>query len=930
MSGNHSHDPVLEAMGAEPLDRRRFLQMMSATLAAAGIGPGDPPPRDIVPNVIADPATTATAEARYATAIELGGYAEGVLVRHQGGRPIQVEGNPDHPASRGGSSSVAQAAILDLYDPARAQALVFDGRIRDWPDFQRAIGEARAALMPGKGLRILSGHVTAPSLRAQIADLAKAYGDVRWHRWEPAGHDNAWQGAALAYGRPLEIIPRIDKAKVILSVDSDLLDFAPGRLSFARDFAAGRGAGNRLYALESSPNLTGAAADHRLALAPDRIEIVLRALTGSLGAGPASPAPVEFNTWIAAVAADLNGNRGAALLHAGPGLPPAQQAIVQAINAKLGAPQILIEPLGGDPGSLAELMADLAAGKVGMLVILGGDPAYTAPIDLDLAGAIRQANFSLYLGAYRDQTAKACHWHVPEAHPFEAWGDARAFDGTATILQPQTKPLFGGRSAIELLAALQGTLDPDGAAIVRAQWREHLASDSDWSAALRQGVVPGSAAPPVTAAIKSDLWDRLPAAIPAGSGLTAIFRPDPAAYDGRFIGNAWLQELPRPLTRITWDNAALLGPATAQRLGVADGDIVTLAAGDDGLRAPVLVVAGQAEDCVTLPLGYGRVIGENPASAVAFIAEGFDIRPLRASNALWQRTGIELAKTGTRYAFASTQHHHTMEGNDLLRRVAFAEAAQPAAHEVASSLYTPHDYPGRAWGMAIDLSSCIGCGACVTACQAENNIPVVGKAEVARGREMQWLRVDAYEFGEGSSAEAAFQPVPCMHCENAPCEVVCPVEATSHDSEGVNAMVYNRCVGTRFCANNCPYKVRRFNFFGYAEEEQRDPHSRNSDVTVRSRGVMEKCTYCIQRIRKAEIAADIGDRPVRDGEVVTACQAACPTQAIVFGDINDPASAVRRRKGDPRDYLLLGELNTRPRTSYAARVLNRNPAIKEG
>lgn len=909
-----------------PLDRRSFLQMMSATLAVAGITPDTPAPRDIVPSVIGNPETAPGTESLYASAVTLGGYAEGVLVRHQAGRPMKIEGNPEHPASRGGTDAFAQAAIYDLYDPRRAAAITYRGRIRARTDFVAAITASTEAL-GGKGVRLLTGATTSPSLQRQIATLGRRIGDFRWHRWESVGNDNARRGTEIAYGRPLDVVPHIDKADIILAVESDLFDFAPGRLAHVRDFARRRrgeaGSISRLYAIESTPSLTGAAADHRAALAPRDIEPVLRMIASALSAGPESPTG-PLAGWATTVAQDLAAHRGAALLHLGPSLPPPLHALAAATNEKLGAPIELIEPVAYGPTdgaqSLTELAADMAAGKVGVLAIWGGDPVYSAPADLGFAEALSRVPLTVYLGSERDATARACLWHVPETHVLESWGDARAYDGTATIQQPQIRRLFDSYSAIELVALLSGTLDPDGGALVRAFWQDTRSGDFDafWPDALRRGIVPGSAAPPVTAAVTGDLLTRLrPQASPA-PGMTALFRPDSSAFDGRFLANPWLQELPRPLTRLTWDNAALLAPATAARLGIGDEDVVEIGSGGRQLRAPALLMPGQAEDCVTLPLGYGRALSDAP---------GFDAGSLRKRDTLWTVEGIAIKPTGVRHPLALAQHHQTMEGVDLLRRVDVEDIKPGGESSQATppSLYADHAYPGRAWAMAIDLSSCIGCGACVTACQAENNIPVVGKEEVARGHIMQWLRIDRYQFG----GEAAFQPVPCMHCENAPCEVVCPVNATVHDSEGLNAMVYNRCVGTRFCSNNCPYKVRRFNFLAYADSEARPAEARNADVTVRARGVMEKCTYCIQRIRKAEIVADRDDRALRDGEVVTACQAACPAQAIVFGDRNDGTSLVRQRKARPGDYVLLDELNTRPRTSYTPRVLNRNRALSE-
>jgi molybdopterin-containing oxidoreductase family iron-sulfur binding subunit len=531
---------------------------------------------------------------------------------------------------------------------------------------------------------------------------------------------------------------------------------------------------------------------------------------------------------------------------------------------------------------------------------------------------------------------------VAKAHELEAWGDGRAFDGTASIQQPQIRPLFNGRTALELVAVLGGTVDPDPRGMVRATWSSHWGrggepdADAAWEQALRVGVVADTAAEPATATLKEGLFARTdpPPAMGAAGALQALFRPDHAVWDGEFASNGWLQEMPRPLTRLTWDNPALIAPATAQRLDLRNGDVVELGVKDRSIVLPVWLMPGQCPDCVTLSLGYGRPVPSWPEHG-----GGFDVTPLRTSDGLWHRAGLTLRKVGTTYPLATTQHHQMLEGRDFIRSLD-AEEIERKAHPLAEvhkkerkderqTLYPGWSYPGRAWGMSIDLGRCIGCGACVVACQAENNIPVVGKEQVILGREMHWIRIDRYYQGEPARPATAFQPVPCMHCEEAPCEVVCPVQATLHDSEGLNAMVYNRCIGTRFCSNNCPYKVRRFNFLDYSDAEPRPAQARNSEVTVRRRGLMEKCTFCVQRIRTTEIEAGRENRPIRDGEIRTACQQACPTGAIIFGDINRPESEVSRRKADPLDYALLAELDTRPRTTYSAVVRNPNPAIEE-
>jgi molybdopterin-containing oxidoreductase family iron-sulfur binding subunit len=617
-------------------------------------------------------------------------------------------------------------------------------------------------------------------------------------------------------------------------------------------------------------------------------------------------------------------------------------ALTHALNQALGnvgATVVYTEPPELEPleqaRSIELLVEEMRAGDVELLVVLGANPCYDAPADLEFTAALGNVPLRVHMGLYVDETAGQCHWHTPEAHFLEAWGDARSADGTLSLVQPLIAPLYGARSAIELAAILAGRPGRSGYELVREHWSARL-PDPDgvgferaWRRALHDGLVRGTAFPARSVVASANAIDVRPLA-EAREGLAFLFRPDPGVWDGRYASNGWLQECPRPLSKLVWDNAALLGAATAQRLGLADGDVVRLTLAGRSVEAPVLVAPGHAEECVTLPLGYGRRAGGELGVGV-----GFDAYALRTAAAPWQGRGLTLEPTGRRHELVTTQLHHSMEGRDLVRRVAPGGSARPeaAAAHGDVSMYAPFPYEGQAWGMSIDLDACTGCNACVVACQAENNIPVVGKREVGRGREMHWLRIDRYFEGDPLGPRAAtlrthFQPVPCMHCENAPCEVVCPVGATVHSHEGLNDMVYNRCVGTRYCSNNCPFKVRRFNFFRYADFETDSlKMQRNPDVTVRSRGVMEKCTYCVQRITAARIQARKQDRAVAEGEVVTACQGACPPRAISFGDQNDPQSEVARHKSSPRSYGLLDELQVRPRTTYLAEVERGNPAL---
>jgi len=949
--------PGFAAAAEQSYDRRRFLQLTAASMALMGLAACGPEerPRDRVPYVEQPEGLVPGRPRYYATATAHDGYGTGVLIEHLMGRPLKVEGNPDHPASLGATSALGQATILGLYDPFRAEAVTQDGGITTWQALATAVIEKRASLMArhGEGLALLTGTVTSPTLVDQIARLRRQYPALRWFQWEAIHRDRVWAGAERAFGRPLEVLPDFAAADVVLAIDGDFLDTAPGALRFAREFASRRRAVevrermSRLYALESTPTLAGAKADHRLLLHPAEIEAALRRLAGALGAAPQdwARASTPHARALDAIAQDLRGARGRALVHAGASQSAATHALVHALNHAIGAfgtTLAAIEPVAAEPqdqtASITALTEAMQGGEIDTLLVLGWNPVFTAPVDLDFERALRGVPFSIYLGEYVDETAAAVHWHVARAHEYEAWSDVRAFDGTVTIQQPQIRLQAERHSAHELLELFLGeTTTPEGLAIVRGYWQGpagmNVGQDPHWTGALCAGIVRGSAAPHVPVTLKPDAALGSPqppsAGATASDALTLLFRPDPFLWDGRFADNGWMQELGRPFTRLTWDNAALIGPRTAEELGLSTCDVAEITLGSRKLKAPVWVLPGQAEHCITLPLGFGRRLTGPVGTGV-----GVDPYVLRTRAAPWQASGATVARVGDGYLFATIQRDLRTHDRDLVHEGTLAEflknpdlERQPQPPE---SLYSGFEYVGIAWAMSINLDACIGCQACVAACQAENNSPVIGKTEVWRGREMHWLRIDRYYEGSLDEPRTVFQPVPCMHCEDAPCEVVCPVHATVHDSEGLNVMVYNRCVGTRFCSNNCPYKVRHFNFYDYTAPDPRPAESWNPEVTVRGRGVMEKCTYCIQRTRAAMIDADRENRRVRDGEVVTACQQACPTQAIVFGDRNDPQSAVAKRKASPLDYVMLAALNTRPRTSYEALIRNPNPDFPHG
>jgi molybdopterin-containing oxidoreductase family iron-sulfur binding subunit len=939
----------------DPVGRREFLKLMGASLALAGLTSCTSQPGDkIVPYTRAPEEIVPGKPLFFATAVSLGGIATGLLVESHTGRPTKVEGNPQHPGSLGATDVFAQASVLSLYDPDRSQVVTQTGNISTWNAFLAALEtQLESSKLPqGGGLRILTETVTSPTLAWQLKRLVAKYPQAKWVQYEPAARNAALAGSLLAFGEIVTTIYRVDKAEVILSLGADFLTAGPGCVRYAREFASRRRVhtGNtemsRLYAVESTPSLTGAMADHRLSLRQSEMDSFAWALAKRLGVEGEAPAwtpPPDQAKWIEAVAQDLTRRRGTGLIVPGDEQSPVVHALAHAMNRALGnvgQTQMYTDAIEANPvdqaASLRDLVSDMQAGRVETLLVLGGNPAYTAPADFNFVGAMEKVPFRVHLSLYDDETSTHCHWHLPEAHYLEAWGDARAYDGTVSVQQPLIASLYGGRSVHELLSALLGDPGKSSYDIVRDFWKsQRPVGDFDrfWRAALHDGVIPETALPAKTPSWKPTFAGAKREAAPGKGSLEIVFRPDPAVWDGRFANNGWLQELPKPLTKLTWDNAALLSPGTAERHNLRNEDVVELALNGRSVLAPVWILPGQPDDTVTVHVGYGRT-----KAGRAGTGAGFNAYLLRTSTAPWSATGLQIKKTGNRYRLASTQQHQTMEGRNIVREGTLEEYRKHPefAHEMGETpakdltLYPGFSYDGNAWGMAIDLSACTGCNACVSACQAENNTPVVGKDQVLLGREMQWIRVDRYYTGELDHPGTVHQPLPCMHCENAPCEPVCPVGATVHSSEGLNDMVYNRCVGTRYCSNNCPYKVRRFNFLQYADDKTPSLQLlHNPNVTVRSRGVMEKCTYCVQRINAARIQAKTEDREVRDGDVVTACQAACPSQAIVFGNVNDPKSRVAQLKASPLNYGLLADLNTRPRTSYLARLRNPNPELEK-
>jgi MoCo/4Fe-4S cofactor protein with predicted Tat translocation signal len=981
----------------EGITRRDMMMLVGASLSLAGLAACRRPVEEIVPFVTAPEEIVPGIPRYYATTMPFGRSAYGLIVESHEGRPTKIEGNPSHPSTLGASSSRVQASVLGLYDPDRSQAVMLKGERKAWSDFVTAWGqlsEAHAA-DGGAGLAVLSDSFSSPTLARLVSELRARYPRLQWATYDAVSDENRLAGLRQATGRDLDLMLRVDRASVILCLDADPLLTDPEMIRHARGFASGRQAGasggamNRLYAVEAVYSLTGAMADHRLRLESRQIAALLAALASRLApsaAGVASASgasiPAVDPRWIDAVAKDLLAHRGKGLIVAGDRQPAAVHAAVCALNTHLGntgqtvsyyeAKDAALPSLS----SLASLVAAMNAGTIKTLVVLGGNPVFDAPADLDFASAMAKVSTSIALAHTVDETSAKATWHIPRAHYLESWGDARAVGGTLSVVQPLILPLFGGRSPVEVLGLMVGSKDRPGYDIVRETWKPILAEadfDRKWNRVLHDGLLSGSELPEVVPNLTVQPLAELARSIGGGagatgsgaaagesrSGLEVVFLPSPSLHDGRFANDGWLQELPDPLTKLTWDNPALVSPKTADSLGLANEDWVRLDYAGRSLELPVWLLPGMTDGVVALTLGYGRSHAGRIGSRV-----GFDTFTVRSSKAPGFDSGVSLTKLARTYPLAATQEHGSMEGRPVVRestltalrsnsaagaeRAGSAHEGEPPQHPEGGkvpgalgvfeeqphhfSLWKEHTYDqGHQWGMTIDLNACIGCNACMTACQSENNVPVVGKIQVAKQREMHWIRVDRYFSGEPSgNPEVVFQPVPCMHCEDAPCEQVCPVAATVHDREGLNVMVYNRCIGTRYCSNNCPYKVRRFNFFNFTKDTPDILKlAMNPDVTVRARGVMEKCTYCTQRINRAKIDAKLAGRALRDGDVKTACQQACPASAIEFGDLRDPSSRVVKAKADARNYALLDELNTRPRTTYLAKVRNPNPDLED-
>ena len=975
----------------DPVSRRSFMKLMGASLGLAGLASCTVQPKEDIIPYITQPEEIVPGKALYfATAMPRSGGAMGLLVRSNMGRPTKIEGNPDHPASLGATDIYAQGSILQLYDPDRSQTLTHLGDIASWDAFISAMAERASILQTakGEGFRLLTESVTSPSFIAMMQGILAENPKAKWHQFEPARGNG--QFAAIG---PKNVEYRFNKADRVLALDSDFMMGAGTSVRYARDWAEKRKVSasskdmGRLYVIETSISMTGANADNRLSIRPSQFEGFAGALAAALGVAGASgkTSTPRQQEYMNAIAKDLLAMNGRSIVIAGEWQSPYVHALAKQMNEALGNVGQTVfysDPVEANPvdhlASLTELTQDMVAGKVETLIILGGvNPVYSAPVDLNFVAAMKKVPFIVHHGLYQDETATYAHWHVPAAHFLESWDDVKAHDGTASIVQPLIAPLYRGKTAQEVLTTLTKDASLDAYKIVKNYWTGGSKSadvEKTWRRALNDGIIQSSvvtaaaAAAPVSApSVGAGAGASAKVAAPgtpapqagsanpasfapevqAAQGFEIVFRPDNSIFDGRYANNGWLQEMPKPISKLTWDNAAIVSKKTAEKLnlhaklqfegGQYDADVIHIEVGDFNVNAPVWIAPGQPDDTITLHLGYGRERAGRVGTGL-----GFNAGRVRTTKNYWFATGAKVHKTSQTYALAGTQIQFTMEDRDPVRAIDFPKykkdlnyVHEKHGHEWLKepskddSFFPRYEYKGYAWGMVIDLNSCTGCNSCMVACVAENNIPVVGKAQVLRSREMHWIRIDRYYTGAAEDPETYFQPVPCMQCELAPCELVCPVGATTHSAEGLNDMTYNRCVGTRYCSNNCPYKVRRFNFLLYQDwTTPQFKMMRNPEVTVRSRGVMEKCTYCVQRIQEAKIHAEKENRRVRDGDIITACESACPTDAIVFGDINDPTSRVARLKTDSRNYALLGDLNTHPRTTYLGVVRNPNPKIK--
>ncbi|MBL4886429.1 MAG: TAT-variant-translocated molybdopterin oxidoreductase [Planctomycetaceae bacterium] len=1017
----HREFPEAASLVPDGVSRRRWLQVMGASLTLAGVtgchwedenvGTYANRPANRIPGV----------PVKYATLLERSGVAIGVLATSYDGRPIKVDNNPDHPQGFSGTDAFTQASVLQLYDPDRIARNPADGILeqlydpnqnavlrkrtkgktsaQDWQQFEKFAASWLKAVSAngGQGVRVLCGASSSPSLHRMKAELAKKLPKSKWVEFEPISRDRELLGTELATGNRVRVRYHLDQAKVIVGLDSDLFDYHPEAMRHVKQWSNSRvpelGDMNRTYAVESCYTRLGQNADHRIPIASSRISAFLTELADKVQSALAGSLPSEGEAKgdtarqiLDAMVDDLVKNQGSSLLVAGPSQPPEVHALCLQLNSllgNLGKTVTAVSAPDTDRQTHAQAIQSLAdeitAGTVETLIVLGGNPVYNTPSDINFEELMSKVPTTIRLGQYDDETSLASQWYVPETHDFEAWGDGRSWDGSLGIRQPLLSPLHKGVSDIELLAILLQQDERNGQQIVRKTTGILVKglTNNVWQQAIHDGFFPKTALLTIkNLAITEDLsaklapWaEQVKSAKSDKSSLEVVYSLDDCVHDGRFANNAWLQELPASLTKLTWDNVATISPNTASQLNVKDGDQIQISqsSGTASLTVPVVQIPGQADGCLGITVGYGRTAAGHVGGSLVDDIEpvGTSAYQLITATSAGYDTAVKVVSLGKKQLLATTQDHWAIDVagmqeigkrvGSLVREGTAKEfkstpdfAENRVHHPELESLWTEHEWSDEyQWGMGIDLARCVGCSACLTSCQSENNIPVVGRDQVSKNREMHWLRIDRYFVTSLKSEDSktteidpinmgvSTQPVTCMHCENAPCEQVCPVAATMHSSEGLNEMVYNRCIGTRYCGNNCPYKVRRFNYFSNAkplmkEEKELVQLVLNPEVTVRSRGVMEKCTYCVQRIQNGKITAKNERRMLADGEVKTACQEACPTDAISFGNLQDKQSQVSKDHANARSYAMLGELNVKPRTQYMARIRNPHPWLEAG
>ena len=964
------------------LSRRNFLSLVAASIALAGLEGCKKPVQKIIPYVEAEIATIPGIPKHYASTIPFKNNALGVIIENHDERPVRVNGNEKHPASMGKSDSFSQASTLEMYDPDRSRGVRLNGKKVDWSEYVK-YGQS-INNKNGKGLAVLSQESSSPTMQFMHEEFKKAYPEADWIVYEPINNENLYKGIEKAFGKKLQPLNRLENAQTILSIGSDFLGVEDNAIYHTRKFAMNRdledekSTMNRLYVVESFMTPTGSSSDHRLNVPRHEFGLVLKELAGELKKLGLNINAKSMNTsnhlWIKTVAEDLMKNKGQSIIIGGSDLSVDLQCLIAGINSQLQAP-IDYYPLDKAHVTSMEdfkvLCQKMNKGLIDNLIILGGNPVYDAPADYKFKACLSNVKSAVHLSNSYDETSKHCQWHIAQAHFFEAWGDAMTYDGYVSVIQPQIRPLFDSRSAIQVLTPIIFKEDRSSYDTIKKVWKDSIVKESNfernWEKILHDGIYNK----PLLKSKKVRSNKQVSTAVLSKdqsleeNKFEIIFAPSSSVYDGRYANNGWLQEIPKPITSLTWDNVAFVSMKVAKKLNLKNGQMIEIALGGDSIKIPAWIVPGQNNKTITLELGYGREFAGRIGSGV-----GFNVYPLRTSANMGCAINASIKVLNETYPIASTQDHYGFEedklaapgfsnlsGDEIQSRIPdlvkqstlkeykehpefvqdIVESHKPdkkrswADHSMYN-IEPEYDYSkGNQWGMSIDLTSCTSCNACSIACQSENNIPVVGKEQVMNGREMHWIRIDNYFSGDPDNPEVSTQSVSCVHCELAPCEQVCPVGATTHSTDGTNQMTYNRCLGTRYCANNCPYKVRKFNFYNYTRDlPEVVQMAMNPDVSMRFRGVMEKCTYCYQRVSEARIKAENEDRELVDGDVKVACAQSCPADAIKFGDINDPNSEVSKAKRRNRDYALLGHLGTSPRTTYLAKIRNQNPKLSSG